>query len=284
MIEQQIEQYVKNNKWDNTEHRETFYPSLSSCDKVINKKTKATKPFGHCLRSSYYSCIGLSEKTIPSSRTITRKLGDYTEYMLLSLFEKNGILVEKGTKFLIESFKVSGKIDAIVKIDDCEYGVEIKSISSSKWTIGNIFGTQYNQPTPNIEHLLQCMIYLYAMIGRIDTFYLVYIRRDNGEIKEFEIKLALIDGIWYPTIDGKVIYDINCNNVLSRFAKLADYIETDTVPPRDYHFIYPNEYAKELNECGYLSRFMYNKYVEEPFGDFECSSCGYKDMCIKDGI
>jgi CRISPR/Cas system-associated exonuclease Cas4 (RecB family) len=282
MIEKQIEAYSLNNKRIDSEHLDSYYAVYASCNKIINQQNGHTKVHGFCQRCAYYSCIGLSEKQTGPSRSIARKLGDYTEYMLLSILDKTGALTEKGVKFTLEEYKVNGKLDGIVKIDDIESGIEIKSISSSKWTIGNIFGTQYNKPKPKIEHVMQCIIYLLAFFGRLNNFYLIYIRRDNGDIKEFDISLALIDGVLYPAVDGVVWYDINCNDILDRFKLLDGYVQSNVVPPRSFSFVYTNAYAKQLFEDGFLSKYMYNKYLEEPFGDIECSSCGYKDLCIKD--
>jgi hypothetical protein len=282
MIDKQIEIYTLNNKREDIEHIGKYYPVYASCNLIINKSKGHTKVHGMCMRAAYYSCIGLSESTINTNRMIARKLGDYTEYMLLSVLDKNGSMVEKGVKFINETHNISGKLDAIIKVDDIESGVEIKSIGSNKWTVSEIFGSQWNKAKPKIEHLLQCIVYLNCFIGRLDKFYLVYIRRDTGEIKEFEISLALIDGILYPTVDGIILYELNSKNIFDRYIKLHEYLTNNQVPPRDYNFIYSQDYAKELYEDGFLSKFMYNKHLETPIGDFQCFGCGHRDICIKD--
>lgn len=282
MISEQLEQYARNNKRDDEEHIGSYYAVYASCDKKISTTQGITKVHGYCTRAAYYSCIGLSEVAPNSNRLLSRKLGDYTEYMLLSILDKNGVLDSKGVKFTFEKYKINGKLDAIVKIDDTLSGVEIKSISANKWTISNIFGSKWNKAEPKIEHLLQCMVYLSAFAGELDSFYLIYIRRDNGDTIEFKIELALIDGIFYPTVDGEVRYDINCNNMLDRFTALDSYLTSNIIPPRDYNFTYTQDYAEELFKSGWLTRYMYEKYLESPFGDIQCSSCGYKDICIKD--
>lgn len=281
MIDEILDKYFIENKRLGIEHRDKLFVTQASCNKLIAKGL--TKLHGCCPRVAYYSCIGLSEKEVKKERSIARRLGDYTEMMLLNIFKNAGVLEDKAVKFIVEDINLSGKLDAIVKIDDERIGVEIKSLSSNKWINNHIFGSQWNKPTVKIEHLIQCMVYLYAYIGDINKFYLVYLRRDNGEYKEFLIELALVDNKLYPAIDGVVDYTLNCNDIIDNFKELKKCIDSDTVPKRGYMHLYSKEYAKLLYESKYMTKYMYEKYQESPFGDMECSNCGYKDICIKDG-
>lgn len=283
MIIQEVEAYFANRKRLSIEHRDSIYVTNVSCDKIIDKESGFTKVCGTCTRAAYYSCIGAGEGGVGRNRDMARKLGDFTEYMLLKILEDNKTLVEKAVKFTIDDYRISGKLDAIITVDDAQAGLEIKSLSANEWTINSIFGSRWNKPAPKIEHLLQCMVYLYAYRGTIDTFYLVYIRRDNGDLKEFKLELVLVDGVLYPSIDGNVYYDVNCNNILDRARKLKNYIDTDIVPPRDYSIVYRKDYLDKLLRHNIVFKKRYDKFFDEPFGDIECMGCGYKDLCVKDG-
>jgi hypothetical protein len=283
MILPLIEKHLIDKKRLDIEHKDTFYVTQASCNRIINKKTGLTKLVGCCPRAAYYSCIGMPENSANRNRELSRKLGDYTEYMLLNVIKDIGILYDKAVKFTIEDISVNGKLDAIVEIDNEKVGIEIKSLSSNKWTNNHIFGSKWDKPTPKINHLIQCMVYLYAYLGEINNFVLFYIRRDNGDCIEFNIELVLIDGKLYPSINGEVDYTLNCDDIINNFKILKELLDNDIIPMRGFHIEYTPEYAKELYLSGFLTKFMYEKFNEAPFGDFECRGCGFIDICIKDG-
>lgn len=283
MINEILETHFINKKRLPIEHKDSLYATFASCDRVIDIENNIRKHQGYCHRAAYYSCIGIGEKSRKLSHSLSSKLGDSTENLLLWIFKDIGILYDKSIKFKIEECNVSGRLDAILIIDDVKYGLEIKSLSSNSWTIGQIFGTKWNKPKPKLEHLMQCIVYLYAFINEIDTFKLLYIRRDNGDTKEFTIQLVLIDNMLYPLVDDEIYYDINCNNIIDKFKILNKYIEDDKLPPRSYSIEYTEKEAKLLFDIKYLSKNMYLKFLESKFGDFECMNCSYRDLCIKDG-
>jgi hypothetical protein len=270
--------YVKD-----TSPRELLYPIHASCDKIINKENNFTRPCGICIRASYYSNIGFSEKNLDTGRFLSRKLGDFTEYMLLSLMEKSGSLVSKGDKFILEEQKISGRIDAIIKYNNEDVGLEIKSISSNKYILSKIFGGFAGSiPYPKVEHILQCMIYQYAFLSTLSKFVICYIRRDNGCIKEFEISLFMEDNDFYPVIDGIVDRSISLNNIFKRYDILSNSIKNSIPPQRDYLTLYSPEYVTQLLDEKAMSYTSYKKWKDEPFGDYECLNCYFKDICDKD--
>lgn len=262
------------------EPRTSSYVTNASC--FVQFENGLKKTLGSCTRASYYSAIGFKDADVESNRMFSRKLGDYTEYMLLSMMDKSGILIDKGVKFTIEETSTNGKLDAIVEIDGEKRGVEIKSLSSSKYTISKIFGSQWNSPYPKIDHLLQCTVYMFAYINELKKFNLIYIRRDNGDTKEFELELAAINGDLYPVVDGQIDYNISCNSIIDKFLYLKKCLENNIVPDRDYYFVYTDEYAETLYKNKFLSKTMYNKFLDNKFGDFECTTCSFRDMCIKE--
>lgn len=265
------------------EHKDSIYAIYASCDKLLNKDGSLYKHQGYCHRAAYYSCIGIGEKDRKLGHSLSSKLGDSVENMLLWMLKEENVLYDKAVKFKIEEYNVSGKLDAILLIDNEKVGLEIKSLSSSQWTINKIFGNKWETAFPKLEHLLQCIVYLYAFKDELSTFRLFYIRRDNCDTKEFKIELALIDEILYPVIDGVIYYNINCNNILEKFKILNNYILNDELPPRSFSIEYTEQEVKELFAAKFISKYMYEKYNDCKFGDYECSNCSYKDLCIKDG-
>jgi uncharacterized protein YqgQ len=283
MIKLILENFFLKHKRLSIEHKDSIYAIYASCDKLINKQKNIYKHQGYCHRAAYYSCNGIGEKDRLLNHSLSSKMGDSVENMLLWMFKEEGILFDKAVKFKLEEYNVSGKLDAILLIDGEKVGIEIKSLSSNQWTINKIFGTKWNIAFPKLDHLLQCIIYLYAFKDEIDTFKLFYIRRDNCDTKEFKIQLALIDNILYPVIDGIPYYDINCNNILDKFKILNELVSNDELPPRSFSIEYTEQEIKELFESKFISKYMYEKYNECKFGDYECYNCSYKDLCLKDG-
>lgn len=280
MINSLLESYFQKNKKLAIEHRDSLYAVYASCDKVFNNITKHQ---GFCHRAAYYSCMGLGEKSRTLNHSLSSKMGDSVEGLLLWLLKDTDTLYDKGVKFKLEKYNVSGKLDAILLINDEKFGLEIKSLSSNEWINNKIFGSRWNSPFPKLEHLLQCIVYLYAFINDIQKFQLFYIRRDNGETKEFTIELALLNDVLFPVIDGTLYTDINCNNIMEKFEKLNYFIENDTVPPRSYSIEYSQDEIDLLYKNKFITKSRYEKYNSVKFGDFECMNCSYKDICIKDG-
>lgn len=283
MIKNLLETYFLNNKRLGLEHKDSLYATFASCDKILNNENGITKHQGHCQRAAYYSCNGLGASERKLNHSISSKMGDSIEGLLIYIFSKLGVLYEKGVKFSIPKHNVNGRLDAILLYEEKKVGLEIKTLSSSQWTNNKIFGSKWNDPFPKLDHLLQCVVYLYAFLDEIDTFKLLYVRRDNGEIKEFSIQLALIDGILYPTIDGVLYQDINCKNIFEKFDYLNTCLENDTLPKRSYSIEYTDEEIEILYTYNFISKIAYDNFKKRKFGDFECTNCSYRDICIKDG-
>lgn len=279
IIEDALALYFKERE-STREHKDRLFPTQSSAyiDYVKYKKLE-----GRCLRASYYSCIGVKEiDEMNIDRRLTLSLGEYTEDMLINIFNRTGILVDKGVKFEIEKYHISGKLDAIVKDGDKEAGVEIKSIGSNKWTVNSIFGSPWNVSAPKWQNLFQTIVYCYAFRERLPYFLLCYIRRDNGERKTFKIAIEPIKKKLYCVIDGIVDYRYTVNDILERYALLFEFIGKDEVPPREFLKIYDKNDIKDYVRVGFISKKQAENYNTTPFGDHQCKFCGYSNQCDKD--
>lgn len=281
MIRKLIEDYFHRNTKDVTEHRDRLYPTQSS---VFVNYGKHKRLHGKCIRAAYYSCSGIPEvegnNKITSS--IVMKLGDYVEKMIIDILSNNGVVVESGTKFEIEKYNIFGKLDAIIKIEDEEIGLEIKSIGSNKYTINEIFGSPWNSPYPKWHHLLQTLMYCYAFRNRINKFVLLYIRRDTGDIKEFTISLIVEKDFIFPVVNGVIDGRYSISDILDRYALLQNYLQEQTVPPRDFIKVYPKSIIPQYIKYGIISKKQAEDYKTSPFGDRECSWCGYNILCERD--
>lgn len=278
MVVELLEKYFKDKGFEKREHKERFYPTQSSVE-VASQKYKRIQ--GRCLRSAYYACLGIQEEKEPStSQSLIMEIGEYTEMMLLDIFKRNGILVDSGVKFEDPKYNISGKLDAIIDYNGIEFGVEIKSIGgNNKWTNNAIFGSNWNQPFPKWQNLLQTLVYCYCFRERLSDFVLLYIRRDTCEIKEFVISIVPDGDKIYPAINGEVIRTFSVTDILERYTLLNNYILAEKTPPRDFTLIYDPKYISLYLQLGLITKRQAESYAINPFGDMECKWCGYRNRC-----
>lgn len=282
MIIEIIEDYLKIDlKKETRSHTDRFYPSSAST--YINYG-KYKKLEGSCLRASYYSCLGTEPEDNSNEKNIRELLGDYTERMLIDIFLEKNMLVDSAVRFELKDYNVHGKLDAIIKKDSKEYGVEIKSIGgNNSWTNNQIFGSIYNTPYPKFNHIFQTLIYCYAFRKTLKNgFILLYIRRDTGDMKEFLITIEQYDKKLYPCIDSKLDMRYTVDELLKRYKILNKYILKSEVPPKEYMDIYPMSEIESYYKLGIISKKQLEKYNVEPFGDFMCRFCEYKNKCKED--
>lgn len=280
MINEILDGYFVNHARLPLEHKNRLYPTQASA--YINKKTHK-KLEGKCLRAAYYSCQGLPEQcNLTIENRLMSKSGDYLEKMILDTIKSEKVLVESGAKFSIEKYNIYGKLDGIVLVNDKEVGIEIKTVSSSKWITNQVWGSPWNKPYPKWQHLFQTLIYAYAFQERLQEFILFYIRRDTCEIKEFRISIIADGNVIYPVIDGIVDRRFSVTEILERYALLSRYVEKSETPPREYVKIYSIEQIPLLLKLGIISKKQSESYHSNPFGDQECKMCGYADLCYKE--
>jgi hypothetical protein len=267
------------------EHKDRLYPTSSS---VYVDYGKYKKLHGKCTRASYYACNGLLEETSATDieqldRRFQQLEGEYAERMILDILDREGILIDKGLKFEIPKYKIFGKLDGIIKEDGKLVGLEIKSVGgNNKFTVNDIWGSQWNKPAPRWQNLFQTLVYCYAFREILDYFTIMYERRDTGERKYFKISIEPVKNKIYPVIDGIVDYRYTINDILDRYTELFKFLEINTPPPTEYMKLYPKEDIDTYVKYGFLSKKQGEKYREEPFGDFECRFCGFRKQCDKD--
>jgi hypothetical protein len=264
------------------QHKERLYPTQSS---VFVNYGKYKRLHGKCMRASYYSCNGIKEVTSMGEeeqvdRAIQQLEGEYAERMLLDILEKKGLLISKGLKFEVPKYNICGKLDGIIQIGNKAVGLEVKSVGgNNQYTVNDIWGSVWNKPYPRWQNLFQTLVYCYAFRGVIDSFLIYYQRRDTGQRKIFTVSIEPSGKKILPVIDGIVDERFTVNELLDRYLELAKYLKEDTLPPREFQGIYSKDQLKDYLKVGIISKKRFEKYNDEPFGDFECAYCGYRDKC-----
>jgi hypothetical protein len=159
-----------------------------------------------CERQAVYKLKGVPQET---SRDFKSRLivleGDSVHKKYVDLFREMGILVDSEKFISHPNFPFLGFVDAIVKIDDVPYIVEIKSINKEG------FG-RLNKPYE--EHVLQ--VKMYMLILKIDKSIIFYENKDTQDLKEFYVELNSEFESWF-------------NEKMNR---ILNYFKENKVPPR----------------------------------------------------
>jgi len=136
---------------------------------------------------------------------------------------------------------------------------------------------------------------------KIDYYIIFYFAVDTGEYTQFKVSLSNgYDGdVIVETMDGKAIEPdlayqliagktlnswegLNTDNILERYAELADKLEEPDPPERDYMLRYDEPTVKKKLETNDLSKTKYNEWLKKPLaevGDWQCSYCDFKSHC-----
>lgn len=287
-----------------------FHPSSVS----VEKNDKGFREVvGSCLREQYYR---IKDET-PTNTTepdyvISALLGDKVSELVVNLIDTHGFKMGLQRLAVEHSFydpriNVSGRTDIIAWdfIANEPVGIEIKSVGQYKasQTIDN----------PDDSHVMQSILYLdyYRTFMPASQkvpkkWYIWYVSRtENWSIKgkkhgspmtmvwDYYITL---DGNGVPTVhtptSAKERPDLAVKNIHARFEQLANYLESNTEPPRDFDLEYSEEKIATLFELDLISRKMDKEKIEKwikkgatpgklnlQLGDFECRFCAWKDKC-----
>lgn len=161
---------------------------------------------GKCSRSTFYKFKNVPKKDMEARVLRLFDHGDYIHRLIMTaLFSVKDIQVVASEIKIPPKELISGRADAIVSDGKQLYVVDIKSMNSM------IFR---NLAEPKVENIDQLQLYLHFL--KIKRGILLYVNKDNQELKEF-----LID------------YDLaRSQRLLGELAELKAKIDSDTVPPR----------------------------------------------------
>jgi len=149
---------------------------------------------------------------------------------------------------------------------------------------------------PDPSHLLQASIYLYDFITNptnkdfeLDSWRILYVTRDSMEMREFAILLENVGNLHYPKIfyleDNNwvnvPIIPICVEDVLDRFVKIGNSIDSNIVPACDYMPFLTNEDLDNYQAAGLLSdsKLKNMRSGKEDPCDWQCNYCKWHEIC-----
>lgn len=266
---------------------------------VCFQKDGKTVVLGSCLRAVYWRYTGLQGTPSSFHLQMTAELGKSCELMLIELWKQMGIFIDAHVRFQSKQYNLSGEIDVVLRNPETGivFGTEVKSFygyHAQKEILGN--KSQAGQPKD--KHLLQTLIYTRECQGVIDHFVLPYIERGDGRLKGYYIS-ALPDEengeiIYRPQVNGDIILDYTVDDIYKRYAQLLKYVDTKTLPAREFIFKYSNERIDLEYENDNISKSAYEAFKKikkdgtvvynerERPGDWQCAYCPFRRICYTD--
>ncbi len=260
-----------------------LYPSGASC-----RDTKG-ELHGACARAIGYEYMDVPKTNPFKAETIyTFEMGNMIEAMYIEWFKQMGMFVSTQTRFYNDEFKISGKLDIILREtpgSDTLIGCEIKSSYSGYFTTAVITGRPGMPPKPKEENLFQVMLYLDAF-PTLKYFTLLYLARDKFERTEYKIRLKTIDGDQYPEIkraDGSIYVDMefSMSRVWDRYKEIMANLKRGILPPRDYRPTMTREEMVADFEAGKIGKAKLAKFDKGELltADWRCAYCSFKNIC-----
>jgi hypothetical protein len=254
----------------------------------------------------------LKEKKLPTSpysQWIFRQ-GDLYEDYCVDMAKESGVFIATQVSVYVPEFNISGKIDLVVLDPTTSkyHIVEVKSVYG--FNANSVLGTESSQKKgfmgePRDAHLMQLGIYQWWYGNTADNFgegLLVYGSRDTGRFGEYKVTVETdedgLDYIYYqgcaPIQTQKVNSGISIQSILSNYKYLADSLEENNIPARDYELKYSEERIEQMYQDGLLGKVdtaqheKRKKQIEEgksrvvkpvEKGDWQCRFCDYKNVC-----
>jgi len=159
-----------------------------------------------CERQAFYKLKGVPQET---SRDFKSRLiamgGNSIHKKFEDLFRNMGILVDSEKLIFHSTYPFLGFVDAIIKIDDETYIVEIKSINKEG------FG-KLNKP--HEEHVLQ--VKMYMLIMNIKKAIIFYENKDSQDLKEFRVDLNPEFESWFNEKMNRILAYYKENKIPAR--------------------------------------------------------------------
>lgn len=261
------------NKYERVHNR--HWPSEASV--IVEGST-----IGACMREKYFQRMGYPEDKEVSIVSIRKmKIGKVIEQAEIALGKAAGIWVADDVPFQFthKNITISGKLDAIYK-NKAGDNICVEYKTGSGWNfVKRVFGgkgansAQYAMP--KMEHVLQVILYLYAMP---ELKYGIIYCIDRESMATIEHKIELKED--HILINGKRV-DITIKMMLDRYEELTNYLESKTLPPPDYTPAYREEDVEALYAKKIVSKYEYDRWhsTGELPGEIRCAFCQWMPTC-----
>lgn len=318
--------------------RSGFWPSLCSIARVEMYKNVPYEVIeGSCLRQSYYRMTGQSQTDVPDpSMHDIWDLGSAAEEIYKQRFQGLDtyrvlfptVMGEK-LRFQNPHTGVRGEADLVLqhKESGVRFGVEMKSYYGF-WAAMEIAGydaafksysvTPYipvadprrsKAPFPKLANLMQTILYLEEFWDDgIQLWKIIYVSRDKGPSKEFDVTLKYFKGRHCAVVDGVTIPWINCEGIHKRFKELQEAIDKKELPSRDFLPEYSTDYLitdqmpTDLNVWHQIKHIEWKENIEgkqaraksaakrkshmdyaiaNGNSDWQCNFCPYRARCLQ---
>jgi hypothetical protein len=278
------------------------------------------------MRQQWYDWKGFSKELSVGARSarIQRifEAGEFYQDMFVKEFKNAGLWVGDEIPFYIPEIKLSGRIDCFIK-DPAKappppnrpkpehlIGVELKTVGGYMGVKGPVISTRDTPLSPKVDNVLQCLCYLkyYSQFG-VKKWLLLYVDRGLGSSEanptHWNYHTITIDKDDHPVISNEMgsttWTDFTVKDVMDRFKNLSKYVETNTLPPRDYELQYSNARIRQMYENHEFAKTdtasidRYIRKIKKPIaevteedppilqkGDWRCRFCDFCEICYSD--
>lgn len=229
---------------------------------------------GACLRSLYYKATKEPQSEIKAFTNTLQAgfgtaIGDYLEKVLLKS-DKIKMIAEHPGKVIVDPLtkEISYRLDGLVTSNGEQGCLELKTMQS--------FGlnSMVKSGGPKEAHILQVLCY-FGTNENIRWASLVYFSRDSAYRAEYHIykdpetNKFKIHGIT-PEKQEKDILELSFEKVVTRWRELEVFVETKTLPKRDYKVV--------LTKEGLVTDKRTKNGVDYKT-DFHCTYCSWLGTC-----
>lgn len=201
-----------------------------------------------CSKALCYELLGYEKPLLDPRILRIMDNGNYMHERYQKMFKELGILVTEEAPIIYEELNISGRLDAIIMIDNNIAIAELKSCGE------NPFNKMKEANEPDPKYVAQIQLYMH--ITGVDLGVIYVENKNTQDVLEF----------WLS-------YDEEyCKKLLRKLKTVLAYVEKNSVIPR--------EIAAELDEFMMDRKKMYNgKYVETCY---YCRFCDYNCYCYSE--
>lgn len=201
-----------------------------------------------CSRQMLYEMLGY-KKEMPEPRMfMIMDNGNYVHQRYENAFKELGILMAAEAPIKDESLRISGRIDAIISVNDVMAIAELKSANS------RTFETMKKSGKADIKYLSQLQLYMH--LTGFDIGVVIVENKDNQDVLEFWVE-----------------YDKEMSEgVIKKIKTINEYFDKKQIMPRSLACEI-DKYTADKNK---LYKGQYEEYC------YYCRYCDFAEECYKE--